>query len=243
MTCESAEELTESFSDAQIYPRRGGSERCNVGRTDSSSIRIKAVQRVCPVSLIYISRAKHQADMKPRWQQRDRIDLKHYKTKRIALRWRTAEEVVGAIGEETCGSLRCPYHNPLPEHLVEEGATMPLLQAFELPFTYAEAGEAKTALVKVKVCHRCAKKLLFKPGQEERSSRNRSAEREDMLVRSERVEEYGHSSARDSRRHSPERGGGSVRTRSRSPTRDRDRDRSMSTTEKTRPKQDRYDRH
>ncbi|KAG7571331.1 hypothetical protein FFLO_00683 [Filobasidium floriforme] len=109
------------------------------------------------------------------------IDLKHYKTKRIALRWRTAEEVVGAIGEETCGSLRCPYHNPLPEHLVEEGARMPQLQAFELPFTYAEAGETKTALVKVKVCHRCAKKLLFKPGEEERSSRNRSAGREDML--------------------------------------------------------------
>ncbi|KAJ9127846.1 hypothetical protein QFC24_000130 [Naganishia onofrii] len=30
------------------------------------------------------------------------IDLKHYKTRQIALRWRTAEEVIAFIGERTC---------------------------------------------------------------------------------------------------------------------------------------------
>lgn len=34
----------------------------------------------------------------------------------IALRWRTPEEVVGSIGEETCGSLRCAYHTFDPAH-------------------------------------------------------------------------------------------------------------------------------
>ncbi|OWZ55279.1 protein FRA10AC1 [Cryptococcus neoformans c45] len=41
------------------------------------------------------------------------IDLKHYKSKKLALRWRTAPEVVNGIGEETCASLRCRYHKPL----------------------------------------------------------------------------------------------------------------------------------
>lgn len=41
------------------------------------------------------------------------IDLKHYKSKKLALRWRTAPEVVNGIGEETCASLRCKYHEPL----------------------------------------------------------------------------------------------------------------------------------
>lgn len=40
------------------------------------------------------------------------IDLKHYKSRRLALRWRTAPEVVEGIGEDTCGSLRCKYHQP-----------------------------------------------------------------------------------------------------------------------------------
>lgn len=34
----------------------------------------------------------------------------------IALRWRTPEEVVRSIGEETCGSLRCAYHTFDPAH-------------------------------------------------------------------------------------------------------------------------------
>ncbi|KIR67472.1 protein FRA10AC1 [Cryptococcus bacillisporus CA1873] len=34
-------------------------------------------------------------------------------SKKLALRWRTAPEVVNGIGEETCASLRCKYHEPL----------------------------------------------------------------------------------------------------------------------------------
>ncbi|RSH90458.1 hypothetical protein EHS25_001063 [Saitozyma podzolica] len=41
------------------------------------------------------------------------IDLKHYKSRRLALRWRTAPEVVEGIGEDTCGSLRCKWHEPV----------------------------------------------------------------------------------------------------------------------------------
>ncbi|KAK8865612.1 hypothetical protein IAR55_000756 [Kwoniella newhampshirensis] len=43
------------------------------------------------------------------------IDLKHYKSKKLALRWRTAPEVINGIGEDTCGSLRCKWHEQPPQ--------------------------------------------------------------------------------------------------------------------------------
>ena len=156
----------------------------------------------------------HAADLVRRFAS---IDLKHYKTKRIALRWRTAEEVVNAVGEETCGSLRCAYHNPLPDRLVAEGAQMPSLQAFELPFTYAEAGETKTALVKVKVCNRCSKKLLFKPDGD---SHSRSAGAAESSVSEARREEGMHRDRRGSNPGLDQDGNRSEeRRRSRSPSR------------------------
>lgn len=108
------------------------------------------------------------------------IDLKHYKSRRLALRWRTAEEVVDGIGEDTCASLRCKYHSVPGRSSAQvdfdddEGRSrrksrsakkMPPLRAFELPFVYQEAGERKEALVKVKLCRRCEAKLTWKPGR------------------------------------------------------------------------------
>ena len=101
------------------------------------------------------------------------IDLKHYKSRHIALRWRTAEEVIDSIGETTCASLRCPYHKLTQDQLARlerRGIAMPPLQAFELPFAYVEAGEKKQALVKVKVCDKCARKISYKPSNDRRSS-------------------------------------------------------------------------
>ncbi|KAJ9125255.1 hypothetical protein QFC22_000210 [Naganishia vaughanmartiniae] len=50
----------------------------------------------------------------------------------------------------------------LLETMSEQGIPMPPLQAFELPFAYVEAGQKKQALVKVKVCERCARKVTYK---------------------------------------------------------------------------------
>ena len=112
------------------------------------------------------------------------IDLKHFKSRRLALRWRTAPEVVEGIGEDTCASLRCKHHraNPMsPErvafdtpqsekyrHEAEQRrrGRMPSLRSFELPFVYEEGGARREALVKVKLCGRCAGKLCWKPGDE-----------------------------------------------------------------------------
>lgn len=50
---------------------------------------------------------------------------------------------------------------------------MPRLQAFELPFAYVEAGEQKQALVKVKVCDKCARKITYRPSEVEGATRSR----------------------------------------------------------------------
>ena len=86
------------------------------------------------------------------------IDLKHYKSRRLALRWRTAPEVVDGTGELTCASLRCDHHAVADEP--------PKLRSFELPFVYEEEGKRKEALVKVRLCRRCEGKLRWKPRDE-----------------------------------------------------------------------------
>ncbi|WRT65973.1 uncharacterized protein IL334_002924 [Kwoniella shivajii] len=44
---------------------------------------------------------------------------------------------------------------------------MPEMRSFELPFVYAEGGERKEALVKVRLCGKCQGKLMWKPSKKE----------------------------------------------------------------------------
>lgn len=137
------------------------------------------------------------------------IDLKHFKSKRLALRWRTATEVVEGLGEETCGCLRCPSH-PSGNEGVE-------LKSFELPFIYVEDGARKEALVKVRLCTKCAKKLRWKPEDERRERRRSSSPRHEG--RREREDR------RDGRRERDRERGERDRERDRDRDRDRVRDR------------------
>jgi len=88
-------------------------------------------------------------------------DLKHYKSGNFALRWRTEEEVLSGSGETTCGNTRCQRHfaSRYP------GQDSPLT-TLELPFSYSEQGESKSALVKVALCEKCVKKLMWKRHKE-----------------------------------------------------------------------------
>lgn len=81
-------------------------------------------------------------------------DLKHYKSGNFALRWRTESEVLSGAGENSCGNTRCKHHN--------NQDTTTQLTTLELPFSYEEHGERKSALVKVALCPRCLKKLMWK---------------------------------------------------------------------------------
>ena len=76
----------------------------------------------------------------------------------FALRWRTEAEVLSGAGENTCGNTRCKHHN-------DQDAAVKL-SILELPFAYEEHGEHKSALVKVVLCPRCLKKLMWKRNKE-----------------------------------------------------------------------------
>lgn len=65
---------------------------------------------------------------------------------------------MSGAGETTCGNTRCAHHTADEQ--------MPPLSTLELPFAYEEQGEAKSALVKVVLCGRCVKKLLWKRQKE-----------------------------------------------------------------------------
>ncbi|WOO85731.1 Protein FRA10AC1 [Vanrija pseudolonga] len=106
------------------------------------------------------------------------IDLKHYKSKRFALRWRTATEVVDGKGDETCGSLRCQHHTPArlgdsTRHSRSPPRSTTPLRTFELPFVYQEDGERKETMVKVRLCRRCEAKLKWRPDDRDSASPTR----------------------------------------------------------------------
>lgn len=137
----------------------------------------------------------------------------------IALRWRTEDEVLAGIGHLTCGSLRCPLHEPSPAILdalasasasdallPDPDSTAPLVDArldeLEMPFGYVEAGEKKVALVKVVLCRECAKKLRF--GREKaRAGRVRGDD--EAVGRSEELRERSERRRRSSRSHGDDR--------------------------------------
>ncbi|EPQ54214.1 hypothetical protein GLOTRDRAFT_78146 [Gloeophyllum trabeum ATCC 11539] len=85
-------------------------------------------------------------------------DLKHYKSGNFALRWRTETEVLSGAGETTCGNIRCPYHDAAGSDV--------RLKTLEVPFGYEEHGAYKSCLVKLVLCARCTKKLMWKKEKE-----------------------------------------------------------------------------
>ena len=73
------------------------------------------------------------------------VDLSRYKSKQIALRWRTQAEVLEGKGQFACGSLSC--------------ADTRSLKPLEVDFKFEEAGDTKRALVKVMLCPPCRARL------------------------------------------------------------------------------------
>ena len=74
-------------------------------------------------------------------------DLSRYKENKIALRWRTESEVIEGKGQFACGSKRCSAREDL--------------ESWEVNFGYVEEGEKKNALVKLRLCADCSKKLNY----------------------------------------------------------------------------------
>ena len=72
-------------------------------------------------------------------------DLSRYRERKVALRWRTEKEVLVGKGQFVCGSRQCSGR---------EGLT-----SWEVNFAYVEEGVRRSALVKVRLCGGCSKKL------------------------------------------------------------------------------------
>lgn len=81
---------------------------------------------------------------------------------KIAMRWRTKEEVLAGKGQFSCANLSCGNCESTldedPDDVAERGDGQGL-RGFELMFEYVERDEKKSALVKVRVCDECTAKL------------------------------------------------------------------------------------
>ncbi|CUA68494.1 Protein FRA10AC1 [Homo sapiens] [Rhizoctonia solani] len=151
------------------------------------------------------------------------VDLKHYKSGQFALRWRTEPEVISGLGQFTCGNTRCAYHQADDDRPVPQ----PKLITLELPFGYVEDQEAKSALVKVVLCERCKKKLMWKREKDrevtelgEGDDRISDRSKGEMVNQKTKQEKEDGSSSKSSRRERGEQDARSPR-RDRSSRRDR----------------------
>lgn len=96
-------------------------------------------------------------------------DLSRYKENKIAMRWRVEKEVCEGKGQFACGNKRC--------------ARSEELLSWEVNFSYAEHGEHKNALVKLRLCPKCSKKLNYHKkislwgGKKEGKKKNKSKKR------------------------------------------------------------------
>ena len=106
-------------------------------------------------------------------------DLSRYKENKIALRWRTENEVIEGKGQFICGSKHC---------VVRED-----LESWEVNFGYVEDGEKKNALVKLRLCVECSKKLNYchKKKRWKKGSRHSSAEKKDRKHKHRRSSKEG----------------------------------------------------
>ena len=80
---------------------------------------------------------------------------------------------MSGAGESTCGNTRCAHH-----FTPTNGRQLPPLSTLEVPFAYVEHGETKQALVKLVLCERCTRKLMYKrtKEKEEKEKERRATE-------------------------------------------------------------------
>lgn len=115
-------------------------------------------------------------------------DLSRYKEGKLGLRWRMEKEVVSGKGQFACGARGCNQHSSLA--------------SFEVNFVYEEAGAAKAALVKLRLCPKHALQLNFQ--------KNRLALQAQQKSASKRVRKQEPTCKKSKKKRKPER-------RSRSP--------------------------
>jgi protein FRA10AC1 len=141
--------------------------------------------------------------------------------------------VVLGSGQGTCGNTRCKYHDIMDQ--IDRPAVSSsthkrskvALHTLELPFGYSEGGEAKSALVKVVLCDKCVKKIMWKREQAKKARASGSVESLEQKAEGSLHESYKRSLSLtgDSKQGKPDERSTQRRRRSRSlsPSRDSDK--------------------
>ena len=108
-------------------------------------------------------------------------DLTYYTENKVAMRWRTEQEVVDGKGQFVCGEKHCTQTDGL--------------KSWEVNFSYLEDERKKNALVKLRLCPRCSKKLNHhhkrKEAEREGRSKRKEAEREGKRSKRKEAEREG----------------------------------------------------
>ncbi|KAK0480197.1 folate-sensitive fragile site protein Fra10Ac1-domain-containing protein [Armillaria novae-zelandiae] len=142
-------------------------------------------------------------------------DLKHYKSGNFALRWRTEAEVLSGAGETTCGNTRCVHHDPRDNYKTS-------LTTLELPFTYSEHEETKSALVKAVLCKKCLDKMMWKRRKERTEkagdSEDKSQRRSDDVAEDKRHRHKRHRDVNEGSKQQRRRSSRSLSPMGRNPT-------------------------
>lgn len=99
-------------------------------------------------------------------------DLTRYKENKIALRWRTEQEVVTGLGQFQCGSRHCSERDGL--------------RSWEVNFKYIEEGALQNALVKLRLCPIHTDQLNYHTKKKEHK-RQRRREKEERKAEKKRT--------------------------------------------------------
>ena len=105
-------------------------------------------------------------------------DMTRYREGQVGLRWRTESEVFDGKGQFVCGNKHCTS--------IED------LTSFELNFAYVERGERRQALVKLRVCPRCERRLRYRQHKERKKERKRRRAEEDAGTGSKKKKKQKH---------------------------------------------------
>ena len=107
-------------------------------------------------------------------------DLSRYKENKVAMRWRMEKEVCDGKGQFSCGNKHCSRDERLT--------------SWEVNFSYLERGEKKNALVKLRLCRKCSKKLNYHRKCKVWGKKERKRKKRDKKTK--------HRREKDKRRHS-----------------------------------------
>ncbi|XP_078269015.1 protein FRA10AC1 [Rhinoraja longicauda] len=104
-------------------------------------------------------------------------DLSQYKHNKIGFRWRVDKEVISGKGQFCCGNKYCE---------VKDG-----LKSWEVNFGYMEHGEKRSALVKLRVCNECSRKLNYHHRRKEAKATKRKSKEDHHDAPAEKITKTG----------------------------------------------------